>query len=156
MTTCLPAMSISGRKSRPAALTSSKQRALVARALCFFMPLWHAAKIRREEVAGFTGVIVMARRPKLTRDVTDETICLKADRLFNGDIVCALGLDAWFRAHLADGAHVPADRAAHLLPRCGRSSDAQGREVRGALRDDGRRAARVRLRLLLLAYNTCE
>lgn len=34
----------------------------------------------------------MARRPKLTRDVIDETILLKADDIFNGDIVCVLGI----------------------------------------------------------------
>lgn len=162
----------------------------------------------------------MARRPKLTRDVIDETILLKADDIFNGDIVCvlgihesmfyrwigerknklqrelseglknegsafkrtlltairsaalarnrywtviawllerkhlddfgkaepqrdnakadaALGLDAWLRAHLADGAHVSADRAAHHLPRCGRSPDARGSEVRAGLRCGG-------------------
>ena len=34
----------------------------------------------------------MARRPKLTQEMVDEAICLKADGLSNGDIVCALGI----------------------------------------------------------------
>ena len=37
-----------------------------------------------------TGVIRMARRPKLTQEMVDEAIRLKADGLSNGDIVCAL------------------------------------------------------------------
>ena len=32
----------------------------------------------------------MARRPKLTQEMVDEAIRLKADGLSNGDIVCAL------------------------------------------------------------------
>ena len=34
----------------------------------------------------------MARRPKLTQEMVDEAIRLKADGLSNGDIVCALGI----------------------------------------------------------------
>lgn len=34
----------------------------------------------------------MARRPRLTQEMVDETIRLKADGLSNGDIVCALGI----------------------------------------------------------------
>lgn len=34
----------------------------------------------------------MARRPKPTQEMVDEAICLKADGLSNGDIVCALGI----------------------------------------------------------------
>ncbi len=34
----------------------------------------------------------MARRPKLTQEMVDETIALKADGLSNGDIICALGI----------------------------------------------------------------
>ena len=39
-----------------------------------------------------TGVIRMARRPKLTQEMVDEAIALKADGLSNGDIICALGI----------------------------------------------------------------
>lgn len=39
-----------------------------------------------------TGVIRMARRPKLTQEMVDEAIRLKADGLSNGDIICALGI----------------------------------------------------------------
>ena len=34
----------------------------------------------------------MARRPKLTQEMVDETIRLKADGLSNGNIICALGI----------------------------------------------------------------
>ena len=34
----------------------------------------------------------MARRPKLTQEMVDEAIALKADGLTNGDIICALGI----------------------------------------------------------------
>ena len=34
----------------------------------------------------------MARRPKLTQEMVDEAIRLKADGLSNGDIICALGI----------------------------------------------------------------
>lgn len=34
----------------------------------------------------------MARRAKLTQEMADEAICLKADGLSNGDIICALGI----------------------------------------------------------------
>lgn len=34
----------------------------------------------------------MARRPRLTQEMVDETIRLKADGLSNGDIACALGI----------------------------------------------------------------
>ena len=34
----------------------------------------------------------MARRAKLTQEMVDEAIRLKADGLSNGDIVCALGI----------------------------------------------------------------
>ena len=34
----------------------------------------------------------MARRPKLTQEMVDEAIALKADGLSNGDIICALGI----------------------------------------------------------------
>ena len=34
----------------------------------------------------------MARRPKLTQEIVDEAIRLKADGLSNGDIICALGI----------------------------------------------------------------
>lgn len=34
----------------------------------------------------------MARRPKLTQEMSDEAIRRKADGLSNGDIVCALGI----------------------------------------------------------------
>lgn len=44
------------------------------------------------ELTSFTGVIRMARRPKLTQEMADEAICRKADGLSNGDIVCALGI----------------------------------------------------------------
>lgn len=40
----------------------------------------------------FTGVIRMARKPKLTQEMVDEAIQLKADGLSNGDIICALGI----------------------------------------------------------------
>lgn len=44
------------------------------------------------ELTSFTGVIRMARRPKLTQEMADEAIRRKADSLSNGDIVCALGI----------------------------------------------------------------
>ena len=34
----------------------------------------------------------MARRAKLTQEMVDEAIRLKADGLSNGDIICALGI----------------------------------------------------------------
>lgn len=34
----------------------------------------------------------MVRRPKLTQEMVDEAIALKADGLSNGDIICALGI----------------------------------------------------------------
>ena len=34
----------------------------------------------------------MARRAKLTQEMVDEAIALKADGLSNGDIICALGI----------------------------------------------------------------
>ena len=34
----------------------------------------------------------MARRPKLTREMVEQAIKLKADGLTNGDIVCAVGI----------------------------------------------------------------
>lgn len=34
----------------------------------------------------------MARRPKLTQEMVDEAVRLKADGLSNGDIICALGV----------------------------------------------------------------
>lgn len=48
--------------------------------------------------------------------------------------VVALGLDASFRAHLADGADVPADRAAHRVPERQRPAEIEGREVHARLR----------------------
>ena len=39
----------------------------------------------------FTGVIAMGR-PKLTEEMVERAIALKADGLSNGDIVCALGI----------------------------------------------------------------
>ena len=44
------------------------------------------------ELTSFTGVIRMARRPKLTQEMAYEAIRRKADGLSNGDIVCALGI----------------------------------------------------------------
>ena len=40
----------------------------------------------------FHGGDCMARRPKLTQEMVDEAIRLKADGLSNGDIICALGI----------------------------------------------------------------
>ncbi len=44
------------------------------------------------ELASFTGVVRMTRRSKLTQEMVDEVIRLKADGLSNGDIVCVLGI----------------------------------------------------------------
>ena len=40
----------------------------------------------------FHGGDCMARRPKLTQEMVDEAIALKADGLSNGDIIAALGI----------------------------------------------------------------
>lgn len=39
-----------------------------------------------------TGAMGLARRAKLTQEMADEAIRLKADGLSNGDIICALGI----------------------------------------------------------------
>lgn len=51
--------------------------------------------------------------------------------------IAALGLDAWFRAHLANRGRLPADRTAHRVQRSRRPLEAQGREVRAGLRGGG-------------------
>ena len=51
--------------------------------------------------------------------------------------IAELGLERWFRAGVADGADVPADRAADRVPRDGRPAEAQGHEVRARLRRRG-------------------
>jgi transposase len=46
----------------------------------------------RDRQAATREVACMARRAKLTQEMVDQAIRLKADGLSNGDIVCALGI----------------------------------------------------------------
>jgi transposase len=48
--------------------------------------------IRLDISCDFEEVACMARRAKLTQEMVDQAIRLKADGLSNGDIVCALGI----------------------------------------------------------------
>lgn len=62
-------------------------------------------------------------RPKLTQELVDQAIALKADGLSNGDIICALGIhESTFYRWIGDPKNKPQRELSEGLKRRRRSS----------------------------------